>query len=88
MEMFSLWSAGNASRFILVLAWKSVHKYAHRFLAQPVETGRTLSQKATGQKLIKALKIKGFCPVLTLPVAEIKLERAKGFEPSTFTLAT
>ncbi len=28
------------------------------------------------------------CPLLTLPVAEMKMERAKGFEPSTFTLAT
>ena len=44
--------------------------------------------KREGVKTDKTIDISGVCPTLTLPVAEIKMERAKGFEPSTFTLAT
>jgi len=41
-----------------------------------------------GTESEKTLVNDGFCPALSLPVAVGKLERAKGFEPSTLTLAT
>ena len=43
--------------------------------------------KSEGAKIKKAIVNGGVCPVLTLPVAVAEMERAKGFEPSTFTLA-
>ena len=50
-------------------------------VAQPVATGE-------GAKSEKSLVNDGACLGLAPLVAEIKMERAKGFEPSTFTLAT
>jgi integrase len=50
-------------------------------VAQPVATGE-------GAKSEKSLVNDGACLGLAPLVAEMKMERAKGFEPSTFTLAT
>ena len=49
-------------------------------VAQPVA-------KSEGTEIQKTIDKDGLCPHLTLPVAVSDLERAKGFEPSTFTLA-
>ena len=53
--------------------------------------GQNVSQPVAaseGKKSDKTLVNGGVCLALAPLVAEMKLERAKGFEPSTFTLAT
>jgi len=55
-----------------------------------VPEGQNVSQavaKNEGTKTHESIDTDGLCPVLSLPVAKSELERAKGFEPSTFTLA-
>jgi integrase len=55
------------------------------------QKGQNVSQAVAtseGAKSKKAPVNVGVCPGLAPLVAEMKLERAKGFEPSTFTLAT
>jgi len=56
-----------------------------------VPEGQNVSQAVAtseGMKTHKSIDSDGLCPALSLPVAESELERAKGFEPSTLTLAT
>ncbi len=43
--------------------------------------------KSEGKEVHKLIVNGGVCPVLSSPVAGGRVERAKGFEPSTFTLA-
>ena len=53
--------------------------------------GQNVSEPVVGGEGVKSDKapvIDGGCLGLAPLVAETKLERAKGFEPSTFTLAT
>jgi len=53
--------------------------------------GQNVSQlvaTSEGTECSKSPDTVGVCSTLTLGVAEMKLERAKGFEPSTLTLAT
>ena len=57
-------------------------------MAQTVKTWRNLSQQVKGRKEMKHLVNDGLVSVWRPLVAEMKMERAKGFEPSTLTLAT
>jgi len=56
-----------------------------------VPEGQNVSQAVAtseGMKTHESIDSDRLCPALSLPVAESELERAKGFEPSTLTLAT
>ena len=72
----------------------SENEFSHSLSLEPIlkieisESKLYHYPKSEGVKTDKTIDISGVCPTLTLPVAEIKMERAKGFEPSTFTLAT
>ena len=56
-----------------------------------VPEGQNVAQSvpvSEGKEIEKCPVIGGVCPSLAPLVAEEEMERAKGFEPSTFTLAT
>ena len=68
-------------------AGEAIHKYAHKLKSRIVKTWRKLRNEE-GTKSDKAPVNGGICLGLTPLDAEKQMERAKGFEPSTFTLAT
>jgi len=51
------------------------------------QNGAQAVASGEGLKTLESIDNGGFCPTLSLPGAMKELERAKGFEPSTFTLA-
>ena len=66
---------------------EAIHKDAHKLKSPRVKTWRKL-RNGEGTKSEKIPINGGICLGLAPLVAEKQMERAKGFEPSTFTLAT